>query len=341
MLDRRRYRALIVFAMLSTPIQLGVVFGQVTTGGAGRPGIGGGARFGIGGARFGPGGFQGPAVNPNFNPPGSLSPFQRFNPPGSMSPALNFNPPGSAFRPHVAPGIGGPIIGGSRARAFVGSGRQVPIPTVQQMKILPLASLRAWASYGAGQLDGALGQTPNGQLWKEHLDLEGLQSALAGGSQQQENDDDTAVIERTYQRMHTATLDEQYRRVTQLRGFEVLHVTLRELSSTGADDGWSRLVRSADALDRQLQRISTGAGWKNYLALSQEDDEPDASGDDVPSASRERLDRALSRFDAVAQNSDYRAIWSIPEFQATHANLAAYVEHTDPGHTRGGVADEF
>ena len=67
--------------------------------------IGAGGR---GGATIGGGALRGPAVNPNFNPQGSLPAYGRFNPAGSIYPALNLNPEGSAFRPRDAQAVSPP-----------------------------------------------------------------------------------------------------------------------------------------------------------------------------------------------------------------------------------------
>ena len=112
-------------------------------------------------------------------------------------------------------------------------------------------------------------------------------------------------------------------------GFQLIDSTLAELIKPAERRDWIRLVTSARELNQALDSIPTGAGWKRYLALPDEEaNEPELNISEG-SISRDvaKLRMVESRFDSIGNNPKYRALAEWPTFQATHQILSTYVDH--------------
>ena len=95
-----------------------------------------------------------------------------------------------------------------------------------------------------------------------------------------------------------------------------------ELSAMDDASLLAALRELTSRFDARLARLKTGAGWQRYLRLS----EPALSD---PGANLDPLQRALARFDAVADNPEYAKIAGLPSFIATKAALRQVVMRFD------------
>jgi hypothetical protein len=123
-----------------------------------------------------------------------------------------------------------------------------------------------------------------------------------------------------------AALNPEFRTVSGLDGFRALRDGLAEFLAPTMQRAARQLTFASLELNRALEQAGAEAAWQTHLALP-----PGLAGsEDVapPGSSRtsvEDLSRALARFDAVSRNPDYRRIWQLPAFRATHERLAEYI----------------
>jgi hypothetical protein len=88
------------------------------------------------------------------------------------------------------------------------------------------------------------------------------------------------------------------------------------------------LLDISNRLDTRLARFKTGAGWQRYLRLPEEVLAPDNDQESLQ-ARQEVLRETLSRFEQVANNSDFRVIASQPSFVAAQTVLREVVTRMD------------
>jgi hypothetical protein len=184
----------------------------------------------------GNGGLRGRALNPNFNPPGSQSPFQRFNPPGSNSPALNLNPEGSVFRPRSGNGSDQPSTASPnviRRKAY----RPHLFPSPAPLELMPQQSLCELVRSSTRQLEGELVRFENGSDWKTVLQLDQVGEILSTEQRPTLTKKDRQRLTATLDRFNKLATDTQFDTVTQLSGFTPLLSSLAQLLSVDASNG--------------------------------------------------------------------------------------------------------
>jgi hypothetical protein len=198
------------------------------------------------GGATGVGGLRGRAVNPNFNPPGSLSPFQRLNPPGSNSPSLNLNPRGSMFRPRYG-ADSNQQFGNSRSPIRHKSHKSALVLTKAQLELMSRPSLCELIGLSAKQLEDELARFENGSDWRKVLRLGLLRKISASESGHTLTDEDRQDLMATLDRFNKLTTDSRYNAVTQLAGFSLIHRSLTELFSADASDGRVPIAQQHEA----------------------------------------------------------------------------------------------
>jgi hypothetical protein len=216
------------------------------------------------GARSGPNAARGVrtrAINPNFNPPGSQSAFQRLNPPGSNSPSLNLNPKGSIFRPRTRTSSGQqPAAASNPIRHSANRSQLVPtqeqlvptpeqlVPTPEQLELMPQQSVRELIRSSARQLEKELVRFENGSDWKTVLQLDQVGEILSTEQRPTLTKKDRQRLTATLDRFNKLATDTQFDTVTQLSGFTPLRSSLAQLLSVDASNGrtpTSQLNKSA------------------------------------------------------------------------------------------------
>ena len=293
-------------------------------GGGGFPGSVAG-RSSLGGVqRFSP-----RAVNPNFNPRGSLSTFSNLNPRGSLSPALNLNPRGSLLRPRTggradsASGIAGTT---TRFTAY-----KIPLaPNYRQLRILPRTSVSSWARISLQQFESSLSEYKNSEVWRSYLRLDKINSLLQSAADQPLTESSVKQLVGTLERFDTVCVETQYAKVKLLPGFRSTWTSLRDLVRADSGDERDRLVRGATALNRVLKERRGGKAWQEYLALPALIEAGVASDTDAPVAFRAACERTNARFEKILSSRDeYGPITDLMEFQVTEENLKSLLQKTE------------
>ena len=274
--------------------------------------------------------FSSRAVNPNFNPPGSLSQFGSLNPRGSLRPGQNRNPPGSLLRPRFNNNTSGSIRSGSEKLVNGRSSIHQPelTPKQWQLRILPRASVHDWAAIGLQQLDLSLAQAANADAWRTYLQLNRINVIVESANVQPLDASGRKELGNVLARFQSLIDDHKYQSVVRLPGFLEAHTSLQELVRADAGDPPERIVRSAEALNRQLGKLSGGADWQTFLALPDLISVDSTMDSTSTIALRARFHKTHQRMRQIRNESRYGLITDSLEFQALYKNLVDSFEST-------------
>jgi hypothetical protein len=190
----------------------------------------------------------------------------------------------------------------------------VVAPTQQQLDQLSWNDLRRVIENGVSMLQQDLNRFDTGDQWRTFLRIDQTQNTVAedrqGPPAQSTVDALTPVLDR-YQRIAT---ESEYRIIADLPGFQFTHAVLDDYLEPASQRQRRVLASSATILNEALDGLSTGDGWRNYLSVA---DLADTSADGGVGA----LETALSRFQQVAGDPDYRAVAQLDGFTATRLAL--------------------
>ncbi len=189
----------------------------------------------LGGPIRGTSALRGRGVNPNFNPPGSQSTFQRLNPPGSNSPALNLNPEGSALRPRTAAESGSPKDVKGRTFRYRGH-----LPLAARDETTVYEAIRDTAtkqiSWNLWLLERELDRYENGAKWTAAFRLDELRRILRKGAPERFTADERETLASISHRLQLIISDPRYAEVGQLPGFTALEGSLADLLAAQSSD---------------------------------------------------------------------------------------------------------
>ena len=82
------------------------------------------------------------------------------------------------------------------------------------------------------------------------------------------------------------------------------------------------LKGQAEVLDKSLERLSTGEGWRKHLEL----DSLAKLADEKNLQSNEEVQRIEDRFNQVMRNPEYQAIAQLPGFNGVYSTLHKLTE---------------
>ena len=101
--------------------------------------------------------------------------------------------------------------------------------------------------------------------------------------------------------------------------------TSQEVARLSAYEQRALLRKAVQSLDEDLDKIKTGAGWKNHLETEKLGSSLWCGNTLAPGGSkRADLTKIAERFDAIAENPKYKAIPELWGFQAVRAALGEY-----------------
>jgi hypothetical protein len=209
--------------------------------------------IGSGGRASGARGVRARAVNPNFNPPGSQSNFQRLNSPGSIGPALNLNPKGSSFRPRSHADSTQPSAA-VRSPIHYEAHRAVLVPTQAQLERMTHQNLYVWVRSSVRQLEGELARFENGPEWTTALQLGRIRIIADSESGSTMTDEDRQDLKVTLDLFNKLTADNRYDAVTHLAGFSPLRRSLTELLSADGSSSRSPAAQQNEATGVETPR---------------------------------------------------------------------------------------
>jgi hypothetical protein len=190
-------------------------------------------------------------------------------------------------------------------------------------------TLRGVVRAAAAEFDRWLSGIPAGEVWRKHFDTRALQQLAASDVDAPPSADEREVIVRILGTFDDSVENPDLRQLTGRDSARALHIALRELTTPNDQRQIRQLSFSARSLNRSLAAFSTGVTWQRYLALPDgilaAADRPPGEAAPRQEFDAEELTQILERYDRVNGSQEYRAIAALPEFQATHQRLAAFV----------------
>lgn len=193
-------------------------------------------------------------------------------------------------------------------------------PTSAQVAMLPGMRLRALLREALYGLDEELNAMSTGAAWKRHLHVSSLTGLLADDQPDPPSAATRDRLRFIADQYDTVAADPNYRSIQVLWGFATLRVGVREYSRSPLERGQGFVRSGVELLNRQLDGLSTGAGWKQHLAT-----------DEVATLARARqygqgeFDRLMAirqKYDDTGRNTQYETITRLSGFRATQRGLA-------------------
>jgi hypothetical protein len=174
------------------------------------------------------------------------------------------------------------------------------------------------------QLDSDLERFPSAEFWRTSLKTAEIAVLVSVDSDVPPADDARRALTEILATYDSIGAAPDFNRVAGLFSFQTLRAAMTEYVMLPEPRMRRQLSASAAELNESLGRFNTGAGWKDYLLVSP--NMPLAenrlrANDDLPTS---ELADALARFDAAAENPDFRTINQLPAFKKTHARLVNY-----------------
>jgi hypothetical protein len=216
-------------------------------------------------------------------------------------------------------------------------GQLPPVPTSKEISRFTDRQLRSFIAWVANGFTRELGQFSTGDTWVKYFRLNDLkdfsphapgdtataQTSGTAGSRTQ-NEIDIAL-----DRFNSASKNDEYKAITNTWGFQALQVALKEAARSPKEREPAVLRGQAEMLNKSLERLSTGDGWRKHLQL----DELQKIADTKNLESNDEIKRIEERFDQTAHNPDYQAIAQLPGFSGVYGTLHKLTEDRKPEST--------
>ncbi len=201
-------------------------------------------------------------------------------------------------------------------------------PTQQQLTpdefaTLPLERQRDLLLQALNALEEDFARSPNGEDWSRHLQLATVAKLVTDG---EDRPDATlrARLRSVVQLFDEVAANADYKTVSELTSFRVLHVGLHEFAAEDIDRSRRQLSTSASNLSKGLESWSSGQRWRDYLQLSWmigTDEEMQIDLD----ARLVRFEKLLDKFDRVKSDDQFEIVTQPREFQLAHVALRRFV----------------
>lgn len=197
--------------------------------------------------------------------------------------------------------------------------------TPDEFAALPLERQRDLLLQALNALEEDFTRSPNGEDWSRHLQLATIAKLLTDG----EDRPDTTLRARL--RSIVQLFDEvagnaDYKAVSDLMSFRVLHMGLHEFAAEEIDRSRRQLSNAASNLSKNLEAWSSGQRWRDYLQLEWMIGTDEEMQIDLE-ARLVRFEKLLEKFDRVKSDDQFQIITQSPEFGRTHEALHRFAGH--------------
>jgi hypothetical protein len=221
-------------------------------------------------------------------------------------------------------------------------GQLPPVPTSKEVSRFTDQQLRSFIAWVANGFTHELGQFSTGDTWVKFLQLNELKdmSPRAPGDMATAKTSGTAgariqnKIDSALDRFNTASKNEEYKAITNTWGFQALQVALKEAARSPQEREPDVLKGQAEMLNKSLERLSTGDGWRKHLEL----DSLQKLADKKNLESNDEIKRIEERFDQTAHNPDFQSIAKLPGFSGVYGTLHKLTEGRQPESTAKRVS---
>jgi len=195
--------------------------------------------------------------------------------------------------------------------------------TPDEFAALPLDRQRELLLQALNALEEDFASLPNGETWSRHLQLATIAKLVTDGE-----DRPTATL-RVRLRSVVRLFDEvaasvNYKAVSELASFRVLHVGLHEFAAEDIDRSRRQLSNAASNLSKSLEAWSSGPRWRDYLQVAWMIGTDEESQIDLE-ARLVRFEKLLEKFDRVKSDDQFEIVTQSREFQLVHAALRRFI----------------
>ncbi len=195
--------------------------------------------------------------------------------------------------------------------------------TPDEFAALPLEQQRDLLLQALNALEEDFARSPNGEDWSRHLQLATVAKLVTDG---EERPDTTlrARLRSVVQHFDEVAANADYKAISELTSFRVLHVGLHEYAAEDIDRSRRQLSNAASNLSKSLEAWSSGQRWRDYLQVAWLIGTDEEMQIDLE-ARLVRFEKLLDKFDRVKSDDQFEVVTQPREFQLAHAALRRFV----------------
>jgi hypothetical protein len=211
-----------------------------------------------------------------------------------------------------------------------------PVPTAGQVSRFGDEQLAGLLIVSSNVFSKDLDNFTTGASWKKYFKLDEVQELAKKPKPANFDAATKTLLAEVLKRLDTASKNADYNAITNSWGFKSLQVGLREYALPTKERQGHLLVASLQKLSESLGTVTTGEGWKKHLQVEELGKIAENPGPD--DTLNKRLEKILAKFDAVAQNSQYKVIAELEGFAAVQAGLQRYINALEADTTAPAAA---
>lgn len=195
--------------------------------------------------------------------------------------------------------------------------------TPDEFAALPLERQRDLLLQALNALEEDFARSPSGQDWSRHLQLATIAKLVTDG---EDRPDATlrARLRSVVQLFDEVAANADYKAVSELTSFRVLHVGLHEFAAEDIDRSRRRLSHAASNLSKSFEAWSSGQRWRDYLQVAWMIGTDEEMQIDLE-ARLVRFEKLLDKFDRVKSDDQFEVVTQPREFQLAHVALRQFV----------------
>ncbi len=242
--------------------------------------------------------------------------------PGYFGPTYVYSAPTTVYVP--TPVVDSSVSINSYAAAGVAPPQTQQL-TPDEFAALPLERQRDLLLQALNALEEDFARSPNGEDWSRHLQLATIAKLVTDG---EERPDATlrARLRSVVQLFDEVAANADFKAVSDLTSFRVLHVGLHEFAAEEIDRSRRQLSHAASNLSKSLEAWSSGQRWRDYLQTEWMIGTDEEMQIDLE-ARLVRFETLLEKFDRVKSDEQFQIVTQPREFGLTHDALRRFVGH--------------
>lgn len=198
--------------------------------------------------------------------------------------------------------------------------------TPDEFAALPPQRQRELLLQAVNALEEDFARAPNGEDWSRHLQIATIANLVSEGGDQAPDTTLRARLRSIVQLFDEVAANTDYKAVSELTSFRVLHAGLHEFAAEEIDRSRRQLSLGAAELSKSLDAWTSGERWREYLQLSWLIGTDEELQIDLE-ARLVRFEKLLEKFDRVNSDDQFQVVTQPREFGFTHEALRQFTSH--------------
>lgn len=242
--------------------------------------------------------------------------------PGYYGPTYVYSSPTTVYVP--TPVVDPNVTINSYSASTVAPPQQQQL-TPDEFAALPLERQRELLLQALNALEEDFARSPNGADWSRHLQLVTIAKLVTEGD---DRPDATlrARLRSVVQLFDEVAANADYKTVSDLTSFRVLHMGLHEFAAEEIDRSRRQLSHAASNLSKSLEAWSSGQRWRDYLQTDWMIGTDEEMQIDLETR-LVRFEKLLDKFDRLKSDDQFQIITQSPEFGRAHEALHRFTGH--------------